>query len=135
MIRGRRVHPTTQTAGFPQQRAHPGQCLRIAEQRRVGSGITPDDHPVGPLTRRLDPLELVGGIAVLAVKPEIGPPLLPFDGSDAEDRPSTAWWAAQAARAGLEMAGWQLPHPVVNPDHAIGYLGHQVSLRDRAWDR
>jgi hypothetical protein len=35
----------------------------------------------------------------------------------------------------LEVPGWQLPHPVVHPDHAIGYLGHQVSLRDRAWDR
>src|SRR5438874_1435032 len=67
--------------------------------------------------------------ALLAVKPEIRPPLLPLDRSDAEDRPSTARRAAQAARAGLEMGGWQLPHPVVNLDDPSDFPSHQVVLR------
>ena len=72
MVRGRRVHPTTQAARFPQQSMHPGQCLRIPEQRSIGCGIAADDHRVGPRARRLESLELLGGIALLAVKPEIG---------------------------------------------------------------
>src|SRR5947209_15592463 len=122
------------TPGLPRKRLHPGKCLRISEQRSVGRGIAADDHQVGPPARGLDSLELLGGIAVLAVKPEIGPPLLQLDRSDAEDRPSTTGWSAQAAHAGLEVAGWQLSHPVVHPDYAIGYPGHQLSLRHRARD-
>jgi hypothetical protein len=29
----------------------------------------------------------------------------------------------------LEVAGWQLPHPVVHPDQAIGYPSHHAPHR------
>ena len=132
MIRGRRRPCATQGAHFPQQRTHSGKRLRLSKQRSIGRGIVSDDHRVCALGRRVNSLELLGGIALLAVKPEIRPPLLPLDRSDAEDRPSTARRAAQAARAGLEMGGWQLPHPVVNLDDPSDFPSHQVVLRHGA---
>jgi hypothetical protein len=79
--------------------------MPISDQSSTAGRIASDHDRHRPLTRRVEPLELLGGIAVLAIEPEVRPPLLALDGTHAENWPRPARRATQAARAGLEMFG------------------------------